>query len=88
LPDDMNIAALADPTASTVVFMGKRTFPKLVDRLCAAGLPGTTPALLAEGVSTEAQRIERHTVQSLADQLTQEVSDNPALILFGSLCED
>lgn len=88
LPDDMNIAALADPTASTVVFMGKRTFPKLVDTLRAAGLPGTTPALLAEGVSTEAQRIERHTVQSLADQLTQEVSDNPALILFGSLCED
>lgn len=88
LPDDMNIAALADPTASTVVFMGKRTFPKLVDTLREAGLPGTTPALLAEGVSTEAQRIERHTVQSLADQLTQEVSDNPALILFGSLCED
>ncbi|MGI3211862.1 uroporphyrinogen-III C-methyltransferase [Roseovarius tibetensis] len=88
LPDDMNIAALADPTASTVVFMGKRTFPKLVDTLRGAGLPGTTPALLAEGVSTEAQRIERHTVQSLADQLTQEVSDNPALILFGSLCED
>lgn len=87
LPDDMNIAALADPTAATVVFMGKRTFPKLVDTLRAAGLPGTTPALLAEGVSTEAQRIERHTVQSLADQLAQSLSDKPALILYGPLAQ-
>ena len=87
LPDDMNIAALADPTASTVVFMGKRTFPRLVETLCAAGLPASTPAMLAEGVSTAAQHIERHTVQSLAAQLTRQVSDAPALILFGSLCD-
>src|SRR5690606_14289904 len=32
LPEDLNIAALADPTATTVVFMGKRTFPELVRR--------------------------------------------------------
>jgi uroporphyrin-III C-methyltransferase len=87
LPDDMNIAALADPTASTVVFMGKRTFPRLVETLCAAGLPESTPAMLAEGVSTAAQHIERHTVQSLAAQLSCQVSDAPALILFGSLCD-
>lgn len=87
LPDDMNIAALADPNASTVVFMGKRTFPKFLKTLQEAGLPGTTPALLAEAVSTQAQHIERHTVQSLADQLAQSLSDKPALILYGPLAQ-
>ena len=29
LPDDLNLAALADPAATTVIFMGKRTFAGL-----------------------------------------------------------
>ena len=29
LPEDMNIAALCDASATTVLFMGKRTFAKL-----------------------------------------------------------
>ena len=48
LPEGLDIAALADPAAVTVVFMGRRTFPALAARLMAAGLPGATPALLAE----------------------------------------
>ncbi|MGC8203715.1 uroporphyrinogen-III C-methyltransferase [Aliiroseovarius sp. PTFE2010] len=87
LPEDMNLAALADPSASTVVFMGKRTFPKLAAILIDAGLPASTPALLAEAVGKQAQHIERHTVQSLADQLAREIGDNPALILYGPLSE-
>ena len=51
LPDDLNLAALADPAATTVIFMGKRTFATLADRLVGAGLAETTPALLAESVN-------------------------------------
>lgn len=87
LPEDLNLAALADPLASTVVFMGKRTFPKLAGILLDAGLPAETPALLAEAVSTPEQRLSRHTVGSLAEQLAQEISDQPALILYGPLAE-
>lgn len=87
LPDDLNMAALADPTASTVVFMGKRTFPKLLAQLIAAGLPASTPAILAEGVSTPEQAISRHTVRSLADTLAHSISDQPAVILYGPLAE-
>lgn len=85
LPENMNLAALADPMASTVVFMGKRTFPKLAAMLCDAGLPEDTPALLAEAVSTPEQNIERHTIRSLSDQLEREIGDQPALILYGPL---
>ncbi|MEM9576420.1 MAG: uroporphyrinogen-III C-methyltransferase [Pseudomonadota bacterium] len=85
LPEDIDLKALADPTATSVIFMGKRTFPKLLDLLVDAGLPRDTPAILAEGVSTPQQHIERHTVASLSDALAQEITDKPALILYGPL---
>ena len=44
----LDLDALADPTACTVVFMGKRTFPALADALIARGLDPETPAMLAE----------------------------------------
>lgn len=87
LPKEMNLAALADPTASTVVFMGKRTFPKLLELLLDAGLPDTTPAMFAEGVSTPDQNIKRYTVKSLSDVLSHETTDKPALIFYGPLAE-
>ncbi|WP_421701745.1 uroporphyrinogen-III C-methyltransferase [Aliiroseovarius sp.] len=85
LPEDLNMAALADPTATTVVYMGRRTFPKLAARLMAAGLPGDTPVLLAEAVSTPDQRLSRHTVSSLSETEPDIASTAPALILYGPL---
>ncbi|PVA09587.1 uroporphyrinogen-III C-methyltransferase [Pelagivirga sediminicola] len=88
LPEDMNLPALADPGALSVVFMGKRTFPKLYEVLHAHGLPRDTPALLAEDVSGPDQRLTRMTVAELADLLRREIGDAPALILFGPLAEE
>ena len=87
LPTDIDLAALADPGACTVVFMGKRTFPRLLAALCAHGLPADTPAILAEAVSTPDQVVRRTTVAELADQLATEVGDKPALIFYGPLAE-
>ncbi len=87
LPDDLNLAALADAQATTVVFMGQRTFPAFAQMLMDAGLPADTPALLAEGVSTPAQALHRMSVTELALKLSQAVSDAPALILYGALAD-
>ncbi|WP_299280918.1 uroporphyrinogen-III C-methyltransferase [uncultured Tateyamaria sp.] len=87
LPEDLNMAALADAHATTVVFMGQRTFPAFAEMLMEAGLPGNTPALLAEGVSTPQQALHRSTVSELAKKLEAGVSDAPALILYGALAE-
>ena len=86
LPDDLNIQALADPMATTVIFMGKRTFAALSIKLIAAGLPQDTPALLAESVSTPEQRLTRATVATLGAALA-DAHDGPALILIGPLME-
>ncbi|WP_108860227.1 uroporphyrinogen-III C-methyltransferase [Ruegeria sp. Alg231-54] len=87
LPDDLNLTALADPDATTVVFMGKRTFPLLVKALNEHGLPLETPALMAESVSTPDQVLHRSTVGELADKLGAEIGTAPALILYGPLAE-
>jgi uroporphyrin-III C-methyltransferase len=88
LPPGLNLDALADPQATTVVFMGKRTFPALAAALIARGLSPDTPALLAEAVSTPDQRLLRSTVAALAATLAQDRSALPGLILYGALAED
>lgn len=88
LPEDLNMAALADPLATTVVYMGRRTFAKLAALLSDAGLPSDTPALLAEGVSTSDQVLKRSTIAGLvADFANSEPSKAPALILYGPLAD-
>lgn len=100
LPPDIDLRALADPSACTVVFMGKRTFPALADALFAHGLPEHTPAVLAEAVGTAAQNVERSTVGALRLRLAAVAAEGtaggtaeragaakPALILYGPLAE-
>lgn len=87
LPEGTNMVALADPNATTVVYMGRRTFTDFAAQLIQHGLPADTPALLAEGVSTPHQLISRHTVASLAEHLKSGTSPHPALIFYGPLAE-
>lgn len=86
LPSDLNWAALADAKAVTVIFMGQRSFPDMADGLIAHGLPPETPALIAEAVTQEGQRLRRGTVAQLADALRHDgPSAAPALIFYGPL---
>lgn len=87
LPEGLNLAALADPEATTALYMGRRTFAALSARLIAAGLPPETPAMLAEGVSTPHQALSRHSLAELA-AAGPTGGDAPALILFGPLAEE
>ncbi|VIO77995.1 Uroporphyrinogen-III C-methyltransferase [Bradyrhizobium ivorense] len=86
LPADMNWSALADPEATTVVYMGRRTFPALAAKLIAQGLAPTTPALLAESLGHPEQRIVRTTIAGLAELLADAGTATAAsVILFGAL---
>ena len=88
LPQDLNWAALADPHAVTVIFMGQRSFPDLAAGLIAHGLPADTPALIAEAITQPGQRLRRGTVADLAETLRRDgPSAAPALIFYGPLAE-
>jgi uroporphyrin-III C-methyltransferase len=87
LPEQRNMAALADPEATTVVFMPKRTFPALAASLIEHGLSPDTPALIAENIGHPDQSLTRSTIADLAEQLHAGFSSKPALILYGPLME-
>ncbi len=87
LPEQRNMAALADADATTVVFMPKRTFPALAASLIDHGLTPDTPALMAENVGHPDQSLTRTTIASLAESLRDTASSKPALILYGPLME-
>lgn len=87
LPDDLNMAALADPHATTVVYMGKSTFAALAEKLMEAGLPEETHALVALGVSTPQQQLFCHTVGELPAVLRAMETKAPVLILYGPLAD-
>lgn len=87
LPEGLNMAALADPKATSVVFMPKRTFAGLAALLLENGLTADTPALLAENVSHPDQHLTFSTIGSLANDLATHDSRAPALILYGPLAK-
>lgn len=88
LPEGLNWAALADPQATTVVFMGRRSFPALAARLQAEGLSPETPTLLAEAAGHPDQRLTRSTLAGLAAMLVDALpTESPALILYGPLAD-
>ena len=82
-------AALADPEATTVVYMGRRTFPALAAKLIAQGLAPDTPALLAESLGQADERLVRTTIAALAERLTDVgAATAAAVILFGALAPE
>ena len=87
LPEDLNIPAIADPNATTVIFMGKRTFGQLAVRLVSAGMPADMPALLAENVSHPDQAFKLSTLSGMAQLIADEAGDGPALVILGPLAD-
>jgi uroporphyrin-III C-methyltransferase len=86
LPKTLNLAALADPEATTVVYMGRRTFPDLAAKLIAHGLAPDTPALFAESLGRADERLVRTTIARLGEELAHdEPVTTAAVILFGAL---
>ena len=88
LPADLDFAVLADPDSTTVVYMGKRTFPALAAKLIEHGMSADTPALLAQSLGHTDQKLARMTIATLAEQLSQDVGSATAIILFGALMDD
>jgi uroporphyrin-III C-methyltransferase len=89
LPTTLNWAALADPDTTTVVYMGKRTFPALVAKLIEHGMAPETPALLAESLGHPEERLVRTTIAELAVLLAQiGTAPTAAVIVFGPLAPE
>ncbi|MDQ0506946.1 siroheme synthase CysG [Xanthobacter agilis] len=86
LPEDLDFKALADPVATTVVYMPRHTLKDLVARLMPAGLDPSTPAVAVFAATRPEERIARATIATLAeavDRAVDEGASGPCLVLYG-----
>ncbi len=88
LPADLDIAALADPGATTCVFMGKATFSALADKLIAHGLSGETPTVVVESLGSPLTHVIAGSLAEIAARLALTKPLGPCLILYGSALAD
>ena len=83
LPQDIDWASLADRQATTVFYMGARTFADMLPRLIAGGLDPDTPAIAVSAATTPRARRERCPVHQLPAVLAGFDRSVPTLILIG-----
>ncbi len=83
LPADLNWQALADPDATTVIYMPLRTLKDLTAKALALGLPWDTPAVAIANVTRTEERTLRSTVGSIAEDIERDLPGTPLLIMIG-----
>lgn len=84
LPEDMNWAAVADPKATTVVYMPHKTLPELSARLIAHGLPDDTPCVAVMAATRAEERVLRSSVARIADDVQLAGLRSPLIVLIGA----
>ena len=84
LPDDLALTALTDPRATTIVYMGVKTLPLLIEKLLAEGLDPTTPAIAVERATWPDERRIAASVADLPAHVAQAQISGPCLILLGA----
>jgi uroporphyrin-III C-methyltransferase len=84
LPEDLDIAALADPGATTCVFMGKATFAALAAKLIAHGLSRETPTVVVESLGSPSTEVMAGSLAEIAARLAASRPAGPCLILYGA----
>jgi uroporphyrin-III C-methyltransferase / precorrin-2 dehydrogenase / sirohydrochlorin ferrochelatase len=84
LPPGLNLDALADPAATTCVYMGLRTIGDLSRQLIERGLPCDTPARLVLNATRPEMTTRLTTLAGVAACVAQAGSDGPGIILIGA----
>jgi len=82
-PDALSWAALADPAATTAIYMGARKLRAFVERLVAEGFDPQTPAVYMENVGRADARRIAAPLAGIADAAPASAGGGPALILYG-----
>jgi uroporphyrin-III C-methyltransferase/precorrin-2 dehydrogenase/sirohydrochlorin ferrochelatase len=83
LPKDVNWSALADPAATTAIYMPKATLPELLSRAVEEGLAEQTPAVALFNLTRDDEHIEFGTVADLVAKVSACPASGPALVLVG-----
>jgi uroporphyrin-III C-methyltransferase / precorrin-2 dehydrogenase / sirohydrochlorin ferrochelatase len=83
LPDDIDWASLADPAATTIVYMPVKTLPALVAKARAAGLDPATPAVAVVQATRADERAITGSIAELPALLDADAPSGPVVVMIG-----
>ena len=83
LPDDIDWQSLADPAATTIVYMPKKTLRALCTRAVAHGLDPATPAVAVANATRPDETIVAATIADIADRVDGSELGGPVLVMIG-----
>lgn len=85
LPRDINWAAIADPLATTVVYMPRHTLAEFVAGALANGLASGTPAAAIVNATRTDERIIDATISTLPAALAAAAPSGATLVMIGAI---
>ncbi len=85
LPADIDWRALADPAATTIVYMPKKTLRELSARAMAQGLDPATPAVAVANATRPDETIVAGTIADIAERIDADAPDGPLLVMIGKV---
>jgi uroporphyrin-III C-methyltransferase/precorrin-2 dehydrogenase/sirohydrochlorin ferrochelatase len=85
LPDDLDWRSLADPAATTAIYMPTRTLAALVTKATAEGLDPLTPALAIARATRPDQVVVTAPIGELAERIAQAALPGPVLVMVGRI---
>jgi len=85
LPTDIDWRALADPAATTVVYMPKKTLRELSAQAVTQGLDPATPTVAVANATSADEMIVTGTVADIAERVDAQAPDGPLLVLIGKV---
>ena len=83
LPADVNWSALADPSATTAIYMPRRTLERLLATGIERGLAPDTPAVAVVNATRPGEQVIRATAATLADAVASSACGGPILVMLG-----
>ncbi len=85
LPADIEWSAIADPTATTVLYMPRGTLAEFTQRAIAAGLDAVTPAMAVVNATRPEQIDIVATIADLAEAVATRAASGPTLVIIGAV---
>jgi uroporphyrin-III C-methyltransferase/precorrin-2 dehydrogenase/sirohydrochlorin ferrochelatase len=83
LPGDLNWPAIADPIATTILYMGRGTLTEFVRAAVANGLDSAMPAVAVAAATTEGQQQVAGTIAELPELAESLPAGAPVTIILG-----
>jgi uroporphyrin-III C-methyltransferase/precorrin-2 dehydrogenase/sirohydrochlorin ferrochelatase len=88
LPSDLDWQAIADPAATTALYMPVHTFAEFTERAIASGLPPSTPAIAVSQATRPDERMIAGTIDEMSALLAERPTAGPVIVLIGRTLAD